>query len=207
MTDRPIDPPTPAAGMPKLHTEAEIQALTVDILKPLTGPIVLVDYDPGWPDLFAREEARIHSILRDRVVDIEHTGSTSVAGLAAKPIIDITMTVADVLDEPAYAADLEAAGYRLVIREQEPDWYDHRVFKGPDTNINLHVFSAGCRELDRMVGFRDWLRTHDDDRQLYEGTKRDLVRREWTYVQNYADAKGAVVEQIAARAGIGGPHA
>jgi GrpB-like predicted nucleotidyltransferase (UPF0157 family) len=80
------------------------------------------------------------------------------------------------------------------------------VFKGPDTNVNLHVFSAGCVELERMVGFRDWLRTHDDDRELYETTKRDLVKREWTYVQNYADAKGEVVEAIAARAGIGGPH-
>jgi hypothetical protein len=57
-----------------------------------------------------------------------------------------------------------------------------------------------------MVGFRDWLRTHDDDRALYESTKRDLLKREWKFVQNYADAKGEVVEAIAARAGIGGPH-
>ena len=103
--------------------------------------------------------------------------------------------------------DLEAAGYRVVIREQEPDWYDHRVLKGPDTNVNLHVFSAGCVELDRMVGFRDWLRTHDDDRDLYLATKRDLVIRDWTYVQEYADEKGTVVEEIAARAGLPGPHA
>ena len=197
---------SPAAGMPKMHTEEQIQADSVDVLKPLTGPITLAEYDPEWPRLFGREEARIRSILGDRVVRLEHTGSTSVPGLAAKPIIDITMTVADVLDEPAYATDLETAGYRLIIREREPDWYDHRVFKGPDTNVNLHVFSAGCREVDRMVGFRDWLRTHDDDRKLYEDTKRDLVRREWRFVQNYADAKGGVVEEIAGRAGIGGPH-
>jgi len=188
------------------RTAEEIQAFNVDIPKPLTGPITFVEYDPAWPALFEREEARIRSILGDRVVRLEHTGSTSVPGLAAKPVIDITMTVADVLDEPAYASDLEAAGYRVVIREQEPDWYDHRVFKGPGTNINLHVFSAGCREMDRMVGFRDWLRTHDDDRHLYESTKRELLKRQWTYVQNYADAKGDVVEEIAARAGIGGPH-
>jgi GrpB-like predicted nucleotidyltransferase (UPF0157 family) len=116
------------------------------------------------------------------------------------------MTVPDVKDEPAYASDLQAAGYRLVIREHEPDWYDHRVFKGPDTNVNLHVFSEGCRELDRMVGFRDWLRTHDEDRDLYEATKRDLVSRDWKYVQNYADAKSEVVETIATKAGLAGPH-
>ena len=168
----------------------------------LTGPIVLAEPDPGWPDLYAREEARIRAVLGDRVVRVEHTGSTSVPGLAAKPIIDITMTVADVTDEAAYADDLVAAGYRLVIREQEPDWYDHRVFKGPDTNVNLHVFSDGCVELERMVGFRDWLRTHDDERELYERTKRELTGRRWEYVQNYADAKTVVVEGIMARAGL-----
>jgi GrpB-like predicted nucleotidyltransferase (UPF0157 family) len=172
----------------------------------LTAPIELVAYDPAWPELFAREEARIRSVLGERVVRLEHTGSTAVPGLSAKPIIDMTLLVADVNDEPAYADDLVAAGYRLVIREQEPEWYDHRVFKGPDTNVNLHVFSAGCREVERMVGFRDWLRDHDDDRELYEVTKRDLVTRTWTYVQEYADAKGDVVEAIARRAGLPGPH-
>jgi GrpB-like predicted nucleotidyltransferase (UPF0157 family) len=198
MADKPAAPHT--------HTDEEIQAYSVEPLVPLTRPITFVEYDPAWPGLFEREEARIRSILGDRVIRFEHTGSTAVPGLAAKPVIDITMTVADVLDEPAYAADLEAAGYRVVIREHEPEWYDHRVFKGPDTNVNLHVFSDGCPELDRMVGFRDWLRTHGEDRQLYEDTKRDLIKRDWKFVQNYADAKGEVVEQIAARAGIGGPH-
>ena len=205
MTDRPADPAEGSAPRKRM-TDDEIVAMSVGPIQPLAGPIVLAEPDPAWPGLFAREEARIRSILGERVLRLEHTGSTSVPGLAAKPVIDISMTVADVLDEPAYATDLEAAGYRLVIREQEPAWYDHRVFKGPDTNINLHVFSAGSPELDRMVGFRDWLRTHGDDRQLYEDTKRVLVRRDWKYVQNYADAKGEVVEQIAARAGIGGPH-
>ena len=172
----------------------------------LDGPIRFVEYDAGWPGLFAREEARIRSILGDRVVRIEHTGSTSVPGLAAKPIVDITMTVTDVTDEPAFVDDLVAAGYRLVIREREPDWWDHCVLKGPDTNINLHVFSAGCVELDRMVGFRDWLRAHDDDRELYESTKRDLIGRQWAYVQEYADAKTGVVEAIAARAGLPPKH-
>jgi GrpB-like predicted nucleotidyltransferase (UPF0157 family) len=185
-------------------TKEQIEAITVGDLEPLSGPITFVDYDPSWPALYAREEARIRSILGDRVLRIEHTGSTSVPGLAAKPIIDITMIVADVLDEPAYARDLEAVGYRIRIREQEPEWYDHRVFKGPDTNVNLHVFSDGCVELERMVGFRDWLRTHDDDRALYERTKRELIARDWAYVQNYADAKTGVVEEIVARAGLPG---
>jgi GrpB-like predicted nucleotidyltransferase (UPF0157 family) len=168
----------------------------------LSGPIPFVEYDPAWPSLYAREEARIRSVLGARVVRIEHTGSTSVPGLAAKPIIDITMTVADVTDEAAWVDDLVAAGYRHVIREREPEWFDHAVLKGPDTNLNLHVFSAGCVELERMVGFRDWLRTHDEDRALYESTKRELIGRQWTYVQEYADEKTVVVESIIARAGL-----
>ena len=166
----------------------------------LDGPVTIVDYDPEWPALFTREEARIRSILGDRVVELHHTGSTSVPGLAAKPIIDITMVVPDSSDEPAYVPDLEAAGYRLVIRE--PEWHEHRVFKGPDTNINLHTFSPGAPEIARMVGFRDWLRTHPADRDLYERTKRDLAARTWGYVQNYADAKTEVVEEIVGRAGL-----
>jgi GrpB-like predicted nucleotidyltransferase (UPF0157 family) len=185
-------------------SKEQIEAMVVGGIEPLSGPIAFVEYDPEWPTLYAGEEARIRSILGERVLRIEHTGSTSVPGLAAKPVIDITMIVADVTDEEAYARDLEAGGYVIRIRENEPEWYDHRVFKGPDTNVNLHVFSAGCVELERMVGFRDWLRTHDDDRELYERTKRELLTRDWKYVQNYADAKTDVVEAIVARAGLPG---
>jgi GrpB-like predicted nucleotidyltransferase (UPF0157 family) len=192
------DPQAPTPFKPS--TEEEIQAAWVEGAPRHDAPVTLVDYDPEWPALFAREEARIRSILGDRVVRLEHTGSTSVPGLAAKPIIDMTLVVPDSSDEPAYVPDMEAAGYRLVIRE--PEWFEHRVFKGPDTNVNLHVYSPGCQEIDRMVGFRDWLRTHPDDRDLYERTKRDLASRTWAYVQNYADAKTDVVEEIVARAGL-----
>jgi GrpB-like predicted nucleotidyltransferase (UPF0157 family) len=194
MTEQATPPPY------KVTSEEEIQAYSVGGVKRHDAPVTLVDYDPAWPALFAREEARIRSILGERVVEIQHTGSTSVPGLAAKPIIDITLVVPDSSDESAYVPDMEAAGYRLTIRE--PDWFEHRVFKGPDTNVNLHVFSPGCQEIERMVGFRDWLRTHPDDRELYERTKRELATRTWAYVQNYADAKTEVVEAIVVRAGL-----
>jgi GrpB-like predicted nucleotidyltransferase (UPF0157 family) len=181
-------------------SEEDIRAYTIGELKPHAAPITLVDYDPAWPRLFEREDQRIRAALGNRVVRLEHTGSTSVPGLAAKPCIDMTLVVPDSSDESSYAPDLEASGYRLTIRE--PDWYEHRVFKGPDTNVNLHVFSPGSPEIERMVGFRDWLRTHDKDRELYERTKRELAAQEWQYVQHYADAKTVVVEQIIARAGL-----
>jgi GrpB-like predicted nucleotidyltransferase (UPF0157 family) len=179
-------------------TEEQLRSVTVGELRPLVGRVQIVDYDPEWPALYAREERRIRDVLGERAVLIEHAGSTSVPGLAAKPIIDMVLAVPDSTDEQAYVPDLEAAGYVMTIRE--PDWYEHRLFKGPDTNINLHVFSAGCEEIDRMLLFRDWLRGNDEDRELYERTKRELAARDWKYVQHYADAKTAVVQQIVARA-------
>jgi GrpB-like predicted nucleotidyltransferase (UPF0157 family) len=164
----------------------------------LRAPIELYDYDPTWPRLYRREAARIRSVLGDRVVRLEHVGSTSVPGLAAKPIIDLVLEVLHAADEAAYVPALEAAGYGLRLRE--PDWDQHRLFKGPDTDINLHVFSAGSPETDRMVRFRDRLRADSADRELYLGTKRELAGRAWTYVQQYADAKTAVIGEILARA-------
>ena len=132
------------------------------------------------------------------MVRLEHAGSTSVPTLPAKPIIDIALEVPDSTDEAAYVPDLEEAGY--VLRIREPDWFEHRLFKGPDTNVNLHVFSASCEETDRMLLFRDWLRTNAADRERYASPKRELAERDWKYMQQYADAKTAVVLAIMARA-------
>ena len=179
-------------------TEEQILAANVGRLRPLTAPIVLVDYDPEWPVLFEREAERIRAALGDDVRTLEHVGSTSVPGLAAKPIVDMVLAVPDSSDEASYVPRLEAAGYVLTIRE--PDWFEHRVFKGPDTNVNLHTFTESCEEIGRMLAFRDRLRTSSADRELYERTKRELARRDWKYVQNYADAKTAVVAEIMTRA-------
>jgi len=176
----------------------EIVAAWVEGPPPEFAPVVLVEYNPEWPVLFEREAGRLRDVLGDAAVSVEHVGSTSVPGLLAKPIIDVNLAVDDSSDEAAYVPALIAAGYRLVVRE--PDWHEHRCFKGPDTNINLHVFTAGSEELARMRMFRDWLRTNDDDRELYAGTKRDLATKEWKYIQHYADAKGEVIEAIIARA-------
>ena len=175
-----------------------MQAAHIGKVLPLNGQIYLAEYDPQWPVLFEREAARIRAALGDKIMLLEHVGSTSVPGLAAKPRIDILLIVPNSADEPSYVPHLEAAGYVLHIRE--PDWHEHRLFKGPDTAVNLHVFSSGSSEIERMLLFRDWLRSHPSDRELYERTKRDLARREWKYTQNYADAKSEVVEEIIARA-------
>lgn len=178
--------------------DEQIRAAWVTEPPRLDAPVSLVDHDPEWPRLFAREESRIRAALGDRALLLEHCGSTSVPGLAAKPIIDIVLCVRDSADEASYLPALTAAGY--VLRIREPDWFEHRCCKGPDTNVNLHVFSEGCSEVERMLRFRDVLRRDDAERALYEATKRRLAAQTWGYVQNYADAKSAVVEAILARA-------
>jgi GrpB-like predicted nucleotidyltransferase (UPF0157 family) len=182
-------------------TEEQIRAHTIGELdEPLSGRILIVDYDPRWPELFRREADRVRAALGRRALRIEHTGSTSVPGLAAKPVIDMLVVVTHSADEDTYVPALERFGY--VLRIREATWHEHRVFKGPDTEINLHVFSSGCPEIDRILMFRDWLRSNAADRDLYARTKLALAQKEWKYVQNYADAKTAVIEEIMERASL-----
>ncbi len=189
----PRRPPSVQAASEEL-----LRKVTIGELAVLAGPIELVDYDSEWPRLFDRLAADIRRALGERVRLLEHAGSTSVPGLAAKPIIDIVLAVVDSSDEAAYVPALEGLGY--VLRIREPEWFEHRVLRQTDPAVNLHVFTEGASEIAKMVAFRDWLRAHDEDRLLYEQTKRELASREWKYVQHYADAKTEVVEGIIGRA-------
>ena len=178
--------------------EERLRSATIGELDLHQGPITLVDYQPEWPLLFAVEADRIRDALGERVIKLEHVGSTAVPGLAAKPVIDIVLAVANSSHERSYVPPLEAAGY--VLRIREPEWCEHRMFRDSEPNVNLHVFSADCAEVERMVRFRDHLRANEADRRLYEQAKRELAQREWQYVQNYADAKSGIVGEILARA-------
>jgi GrpB-like predicted nucleotidyltransferase (UPF0157 family) len=144
---------------------------------------------------------KIRSALSDRALLVEHVGSTAVPGLCAKPIIDIVLAVEDSTDEGSYVPALEEQGFAL--RAREPAWYQHRylIQESGDAQWQLHVFSAGCEEIERMLAFRDWLRANADDRLHYENVKRELAARTWRHVQNYADAKADIVREILARAG------
>jgi GrpB-like predicted nucleotidyltransferase (UPF0157 family) len=170
---------------------------TVGEIKPRAMPVEVVDYNPEWPHRFGTQAALIRNALGEKALHIEHAGSTSAPGLATKPVIDVVLEVADSSAEDEYVPALESAGYRLRIRE--PEWFEHRLLKGVGGDVNLHVFSKGCAEIERMIRFRDWLRSHPEDRELYARTKRELARREWEHTQNYADAKSAVVAEIWSR--------
>ena len=158
--------------------------------------IRIVAYDPDWPKKFETHAGRIADALGPSALRIEHVGSTSVHGLAAKPIVDILVVVQDSADESAYLPRLEAAGY--VLRVREPDWNEHRMFRTPERDVHVHVYSAGCREIERNLTFRDRLRRNRDDRRCYERTKRELAAKEWPDVNAYANAKTEVIESILA---------
>ncbi len=166
--------------------------------------IRVVEYDRAWPRRFAREAAVIRTALGGRALLVEHIGSTSVPGLAAKPIIDVLLSVRDSADEPAWLPDLEAAGYALRVRE--PDFHEHRMLRTPGKDVHLHVYSPDSPEIARNLAFRDRLRTDAGDRVLYADTKRRLAARSWPTMQHYAEAKTAVIEAIIARAAAAGPR-
>jgi GrpB-like predicted nucleotidyltransferase (UPF0157 family) len=167
-------------------------------VSPHNAQIYLATYDPAWPAQYEDEAAKIRAALGERTLALEHVGSTSIPGLSAKPIIDIILCVADSSDEDAYVPLLTAQGYRLHLRE--PEWEQHRVMKGDNPLVNLHVFTLGSPELARMVGFRNRCRNHPEELRLYKGVKEGLARQTWRHVQHYANAKGEVVEAIIARA-------
>jgi GrpB-like predicted nucleotidyltransferase (UPF0157 family) len=181
--------------------EDQLRRVTIGEPTVLNGQVVLAEYNPEWPEDFARQAKRIRTALGDRALRIEHVGSTSIPGLAAKPIIDILLVVVDSTDEPSYVPALESVGF--VLRIREPEWHEHRLFKGPGIDLNLHVFTVGSVEIDRILLLRDWLRVNLAERQLYEQAKRELASQTWKYVQNYADAKSEVIEAILARAQAG----
>jgi len=166
------------------------------------APIRIVDYDPSWPTQYQAHAKKIARALGDVSLRIEHIGSTSVPGLAAKPIIDILVVVTDSADEDSYLPKLEAAGYELRVRE--PEFYEHRMLRTPTKDAHIHVFSPGSPEIFRFLTFRDRLRTNAEERKRYEDTKRRLAAQSWPDMNAYAEAKTDIVESILAAAIIDG---
>lgn len=161
------------------------------------APIALIDHDHDWHEQYLQVSELILSVLGPLTLGIEHVGSTSVPGLAAKPIIDIALVVPNPGEETAYRPHLHSIDFELVIRE--PAWYQHRMFKhidaGTGTSLtpmcNLHVFGPRSPEVARMRMFRDRLRSHPDDRDRYQEAKLRSVAK--------ANAAGETVMEYNAR--------
>jgi GrpB-like predicted nucleotidyltransferase (UPF0157 family) len=178
---------------PTPNRDAHLESVLIGGREPVT--VVVQDPDPEWPARFAVVRTRVRDALGDRALGIEHIGSTADPGLAAKPIVDVLVTVADVADEPAYAPALEAAGFPQRVREP-----GHRMFRTPGRDVHVHVYEPGAPAVTDHLDLRDWLRRSAQDRALYATTKRALASRQWADMNDYADAKTEVVGEILARA-------
>lgn len=157
--------------------------------------LFLVDHDPAWARQYAQHEARIRAAVGAGAIAVEHIGSTSVPGLAAKPIIDILLTVPDITAEEDYVKPLVDGGY--VLRVREPG---HRLVRNEQRDVHVHILEPDDPAAADYLLLRDHLRTDEADRRLYEDTKRELTSRTWSDMNAYADAKTAVIEEIKARA-------
>lgn len=162
--------------------------------------VEIVDYTDEWPVRFAHEKERLAEALEGTALRIKHIGSTAVPGLAAKPVVDILVTVADAEDEHTFRAAIEALGYELRVREP-----GHRAFRTAARDVNLHIWADDDPEVERHLLFRDRLRNDARDRARYEDVKRELATRRWTDINYYAEAKNEVVAEILQRAGWKSP--
>ena len=169
------------------------------------GDIVIVDYDPRWPAMFADERTRLLRAIGDDVVGIEHVGSTAIHGLGAKPIIDILVGVRRIEEAGALILPLEGLGYEYVP-EYESEIPDRRYFrKGPagGRTLHLHTVAFGGEFWTRHLLFRDFLRAHPEVARRYDVLKRDLAVRFRGDRDAYAKAKTAFVQRVEARARVG----
>ena len=163
--------------------------------------IEMTDSDPAWPRAYDGLACRIREALGWRVLQLEHVGSTAVPGLAAKPVVDIDLTVADPGRERDYVPALETIGFRLIIRE--PWWYGHRMLAAGEPPCNLHVFGFDSPELIRHRIFRDWLRGNPVDRDRYAAAKRQAAAEAnaaGEHVMQYNLRKEHVIREIYHRA-------
>jgi GrpB-like predicted nucleotidyltransferase (UPF0157 family) len=154
-------------------------------------PIVVVPYDPAWPARFAAWRDILADALGPAALGIEHIGSTSVAGLAAKPVIDIHVAVADADDEPTYVPSIESVGVALRSRDE-----GHRYFRPAGTRpreVQVHVSSAGSDWIARHVLFRDFLRADATTRIAYGALKVRLAAEYRDDRIAYNEAKSAFI--------------
>lgn len=165
--------------------------------------IEVVPYNPAWPDMFEKEAARIHQALGDNCINVHHIGSTSVPGLAAKPIIDMIPVVRDILQVDQVEREIQTLGY--TARREAGMLFRRFFYKDnmPRTH-NVHIFEQGNAEIERHLMFRDWMRTHADDRQKYQELKQQLAEKFKYDIDSYCFGKDHFVAGIDTKTGFNG---
>lgn len=166
--------------------------------------VIIVDYDPRWPTIYSKEKDRILGAVGNKVVAIEHVGSTAVPGLGAKPIIDIMVAVRQLSDAKECIGPLRSIGYEYVP-EYEKELPERRYFqKGPkgvrNKHFHLHMVQHGGDFWKQHLMFRDYLRCHPDVAQQYCELKRKLAEKHALDREAYTDTKTAFIESILTQA-------
>jgi GrpB-like predicted nucleotidyltransferase (UPF0157 family) len=165
--------------------------------------VTIVEYDESWPERFETEAAAVRAAVGPAALRVDHVGSTSVPGLAAKPIVDLQVSVASLQPMGLYREPLHSIGYRHFEFPNEDGVDDYPYFAKPPEPpraFHIHVAESGSYHERRHLAFRDWLRTHPEDAAAYAQHKRDLATREWATMDDYADAKSDFIASITARA-------
>ena len=164
-------------------------------------PVTVVGYDPAWPRRYADVAAAIRRAVGSRIPRLEHVGSTSVPGCRAKPILDVMGGVSDLADAEAARPALERLGFAY-----RPEYEDEMPYRRYFTQVNavhFHVVEVDHEFWTRHLAFRDWLRTHDEDREAYGDLKTRLAAEYGTDRRRYTDAKTDFIRAIEAKAGCG----
>lgn len=160
--------------------------------------VVIVEYDPHWPEAYREEAERIAEVLEHDFVDIQHVGSSAVPGLAAKPVIDVMVAVEHFKSIEEYSRRLAPLGYQHMTHPAEAV----RIFfrKGLPRTHHLHIVEYGTREYRRHLLFRDYLRRHPEAAQAYEQLKRELADRFATDRPTYTESKTDFIRSVVALA-------
>jgi GrpB-like predicted nucleotidyltransferase (UPF0157 family) len=165
----------------------------------MSDPIVVVDYDPTWPALFAALRAPVAAALQEIAVAIEHVGSTAVPGLAAKPIIDLDVALRAEANLPEAIERLARLGYAY---EGDLGIPGRAAFAWPPQvpRHHLYVCALDSAVYRRHLLFRDYLRAHQDTTTAYAALKRQLAEQYRGQRDAYTEAKGPFVRAAMARA-------
>ena len=162
--------------------------------------VVVVPYNPQWPALYEQEAQAIGQILGENLTAIHHIGSTSVPGLAAKPIIDIMPVVRDLAQVDACSAQFEALGYEVMGEFGIPGRRYYRK-GGENRTHQIHAFSEEDHwNIDRHLAVRDYLRAHPKEAKLYGDLKQRLAQQFPEDIEQYCDGKDAFVKALEKRA-------
>ncbi len=160
----------------------------------------IVDYDQEWPGRAAGEMARVGVGLGEVAVRVEHVGSTAVPGLAAKPIVDLLVTVAALEPRSIYVEPLEGLGYLFAPDPDSPDFHFFGLPAERPRTFHLHVCLAGGENEVRHLAVRDYLRAHPEEVASYAARKRELVARRPADRLAYIEGKADFVAALERRA-------